>query len=158
MGPAKAARPLESNCFPSGGIFAQQFEVSPARQLLGCTMPIPNNSAVIAGDLVFVGGVGAVGDDGKLVGPGDPAAQTAAIVVRIEKTLRRAGLDLTSLVFVTVYLSKPDDYDAMNEAYARAIPAPYPARKCIVTPMFAAGRVVEMTAIASKVGRQIVSL
>lgn len=121
-------------------------------------MPFPNNSAVVAGDLVFVGGVGAIGDDGKLVGPDDAAAQTEAIVRRMQLILTKAGLDLTSLVYVTVYISDPAQYDRMNEAYARAIPAPYPARKCVVTHMFGAGRVVEMTAVASKVGRQIISL
>ncbi len=46
----------------------------------------------------------------------------------MEAYLAKAGMGLGNLAFVTVYLPDLSHYAAMNEAYARRIPPPYPAR------------------------------
>jgi 2-iminobutanoate/2-iminopropanoate deaminase len=121
-------------------------------------MTVPNNAAVVVGDLVFVGGVGPLDDSGALAAPDDAGAQTRATIRRLERILARAGSDLSQLAFVTVYLADATHYDAMNAAYASAMPQPYPARKCVITSMFNSGRLVELTAVASRAGRQVITL
>lgn len=110
-------------------------------------MPVPGNVAVLSGDTLYFGGVAPVDDTGQVVAKGDVAAQTERIIERMEAYLAKAGMTLQNLVFVTVYLPSLEHYAKMNEAYARRMPQPFPARKLIVTQLTLEGMVVEMTGI-----------
>jgi 2-iminobutanoate/2-iminopropanoate deaminase len=116
-------------------------------------MPIPANVAVLAGDTLYFGGVAPFDDSGEVVAKGDVAAQTERIFDRMEAYLANAGMTLDHLAFVTVYLPSLAYYAQMNDAYARRMAQPFPARKLVVTPLTRDGMVVEMSGIATRAGK-----
>jgi len=118
-------------------------------------MAVPANVAVMAGDTLYFGGVTPVDDNGQVVAKGDVTAQTNRIFDRLEAYLKKAGMTLNNLVFITVYTPSLSYYAAMNDAYARRMPQPYPARKLIVTTLTLEGMVVEMTGIATRTPKTI---
>ena len=113
-------------------------------------MPIPVNAAVLSGDTLYFGGVTPVDADGQVVAQGDVVAQTERIFDRLEAYLAKAGMTLSNLVFVTVYVPSLTYYAQMNEVYAGRMPQPYPARKLVVTQLTLQGMVVEMTGVATR--------
>jgi len=119
-------------------------------------MPVPANVAVLSGDTLYLGGVTPVDEAGQVVAKGDVTAQTHRIFDRLEAILARAGMTLANLVFVTVYVPSLSYYAEMNEAYARRMPQPFPARKLIVTQLTLEGMVVEMTGIASRQHKKVI--
>ena len=92
---------------------------------------LPFSPAVRAGKTLFLSGqVGVDPASGALV-RGGVAAEVDQIFRNIAAVLAAAGKDLGDIVKANVYLAHMDDYAAMNEAYARALEKPYPARTCI---------------------------
>ena len=118
-------------------------------------MKIPNNPAVKAGNTIYFGGIAPLGADGMVAAKGDVGGQVKTILDRMENYLKKAGMTLENMVFVTIYLSDLKLYEEMNRAYAQYMPGPYPARKVIQAPMTLEGMVVEMTGIASQDKKEI---
>ena len=71
--------------------------------------------AVRVGRRVYVAGTTAVGPDGRLVGPGDPAAQTRQAFAAIERALRAAGAQLSDVVRTRLFVTDISRW----EEYAR---------------------------------------
>jgi len=117
----------------------------------------PNNPAIVAGDTIYCGGLAPIDLSGRLLGSGDIALQTRAVLERMRQLLQAESCGLERACFVTVYLAHQKDYPAMNEAYAALMPQPYPARKVVVAPMFREGVLVEMTIIASRQLKRVVT-
>ena len=103
--------------------------------------------------LVFTSGQIALDPaSGSLVGD-DVAAQTDRVFDNLRAILRGAGLDLADIVKTTVYLVDMGDFAAMNEVYARRLPAPTPARTTIAAAGLPKGARVEIDAVA--IGRDL---
>ena len=110
----------------------------------------PYSQAVIEGDLVFVAGQG----------PGDPAtgelrlgdvrAQTEQVLKNMEAILVAAGSSLERVIRCNVYLRDIADFAAMNEVYARAFTAPFPARTTIQAAALPGGIAVEIECVARR--------
>jgi len=84
--------------------------------------------AVLAGGLAFLAGqIARDAKTGQLI-RGDVARQTERCIEIVEEILGELGLRLTDIVKATVYLSRIDDFQAMNDVYSRMFTAPYPAR------------------------------
>lgn len=108
---------------------------------------LPFSLAVHAGKMLFLSGqVGADPQSGAVV-RGGVGAEVDQIFKNISAVLAAAGKDLGDIVKANVYLSHMDDYAAMNEAYARAFDAPYPARTCIGVAALPLNARVEIEAI-----------
>ena len=92
----------------------------------------PYSLGVKTGNLLFVSG--AVGWDtaGEVVGDGGVKAQTRQAFENIRAVLEAAGATLENVVKVTVYLTDPDDYPAMNEVRAEVFPKDPPASTAFV--------------------------
>ena len=84
--------------------------------------------------------------------PDGIAAQTAATLGNMVRVLAALGLDWSNLVSMRVYLTDfARDYDAMNRAYAAAIPEDArPVRTCVGVRELVRGALVEMDCIARR--------
>ena len=74
--------------------------------------------AVKVGNQIFVAGTTATGDDGKLVGQGDPYLQTLQIIKNIEKALLMAGGSLENVVANRIYVTNISDWEKVGKAHS----------------------------------------
>jgi enamine deaminase RidA (YjgF/YER057c/UK114 family) len=72
--------------------------------------------AVRVGNAVAVGGTTAA-SGGKMVGVGDPAAQTRAILAIIAKALEDAGARLEDVIRTRIYLTDIDHWEAVGRVH-----------------------------------------
>lgn len=75
--------------------------------------------AVRVDRFVYVAGTTATDDDGKVVGPADPAAQTDYIIQKIERALVEAGASLRDVVRTRIYVINADDWEAIGRVHGR---------------------------------------
>lgn len=73
--------------------------------------------AVRIGNIIAVSGTAPIGTDGKLVGLGDPAAQTRRCLEIIRDTLATLDCPLSSVIRTRVYLTNIEDWQAAGEAH-----------------------------------------
>jgi 2-iminobutanoate/2-iminopropanoate deaminase len=91
----------------------------------------PYSHAVKAGGFLFVSGqVGVDPATGEFAAP-DTAGQTEQCLKNLTAILAEAGAGLGQVVKATVFLADLDDFQAMNQVYARFFPADPPARACV---------------------------
>jgi 2-iminobutanoate/2-iminopropanoate deaminase len=108
----------------------------------------PYSQAVRAGNLLFISGqTSADPADGRVV-PGGPAAEAAQCLRNIRAILKAAGADMENVVKVTVFLTDMAHFSAVNESYAAAFAAPFPARACVAVKALPLGCLVEIEAVA----------
>jgi enamine deaminase RidA (YjgF/YER057c/UK114 family) len=62
-----------------------------------------------AGNMVFVAGQAAVGKDNKMIGVDNITAQAEEVFWQLGECLRAAGTDLSQIVKMTTYLTRPED-------------------------------------------------
>jgi 2-iminobutanoate/2-iminopropanoate deaminase len=84
---------------------------------------------------------------GKLV-PGGIKEQTEQVFANLRDVLQTAGLSLHHVVKSTVYMTDLAEFGAMNEVYARHMPAPFPARSTVQVAALPLGAKVEIEVIA----------
>ncbi len=110
----------------------------------------PYSLGVKTGNLLFTSG--AVGWDAseKNVGVGDIKAQTRQAFENIRSVVEAAGGSMENIVKVTVYLTDPDDYPAMNEVRAEVFPKDPPASTAfVVKRLIPPDCLVEIEAVAA---------
>jgi enamine deaminase RidA (YjgF/YER057c/UK114 family) len=73
--------------------------------------------AVKVANQVFISGTTGMGDDGKLVGPGDPYAQTVQAFKVIEKALVKAGGSLKDVVRTRLYVTDISRWEEYGRAH-----------------------------------------
>lgn len=91
-------------------------------------------------------------EKGELVA-GGIQEQTERVIENLAAVLAGAGLGLDDVVKTTVFLISMDDFQAMNEVYARHFTASYPARTTVAVSGLPRGARVEIEAVA--VGRDL---
>ena len=108
----------------------------------------PYNQAVKAGGLVFVAGqVGVRPGEKQMVGT-SIAEQTEQVMQNLAAILEAAGSGMDKLVKTTVFLTNLDDFQGMNEVYARHVGDQPPARSTFEVAKLPPGLLVEIEAIA----------
>ena len=108
----------------------------------------PYSQAIKTGGLVFVSGqISLLPDHADVVGS-TIQEQTEQIMKNLAAILAAAGSDLGRLVKTTVYLTNLDDFQGMNEIYARHVGETPPARATIEVGRLPSGALVEIDAIA----------
>jgi len=76
--------------------------------------------AVRIGDHVWVSGTTATDASGKLVGKGDPYAQTKQIIANVERALAKAGAGLADVVRTRVYVTDIERWEEIGRAHGEA--------------------------------------
>lgn len=110
-------------------------------QVIPGPMPnLPFSAAVKADGLIYVAGT--------LSPTGDIRAQTRATIESIGEVLKKAGSSLANVASVNVYLTRAEDFAAMNEVYRTFWPKDPPVRTTIVSDLVIPGALVEMSMIA----------
>ena len=107
----------------------------------------PYSQAIRAGELVFVSGQLALRPgEAEMVGAGI-TEQTEQVMANLRAILEEAGSGLDRLVKTTVYLANLDDFQGMNEVYARHVGDRPPARATVEVSRLPSGALVEIEAI-----------
>ena len=109
----------------------------------------PYSQAIKTDGLVFVSGqISLLPDHADVVGS-TIQEQTEQIMKNLGAILEEAGSGLDRLVKTTVFLTNLDDFQGMNEIYARHVGETPPARATIEVGRLPAGALVEIDAIAT---------
>jgi len=83
--------------------------------------------AVRVGNVVEVAGTTAVDEQGQIVGPGDPYAQTSFILQKIEQALNAAGASMSDVVRTRMYVTDIANWEAIGRAHGDYLRAVKPA-------------------------------
>jgi reactive intermediate/imine deaminase len=115
----------------------------------GLNAPISHyTDAVRFGDVLYVSGIGPLGEDGALVGGSDPAEQTRQIFKNLDTVLRAAGATPADVLKVTVYLTHIADRTAINPVRQQFFGAARPASTLVeVSALAVPGMRVEIEAV-----------
>ena len=107
----------------------------------------PYNQAIVAGELVFVAGQLGLAP-GETAVEGDIGRQTEQALANLAAILEAAGSSMDKLVKTSVFLADLDDFQGMNEVYARHVGDQPPARSTFQVAKLPPGLLVEIEAIA----------
>jgi enamine deaminase RidA (YjgF/YER057c/UK114 family) len=76
--------------------------------------------AVRTGDEIHVSGTTATDDDGRVVAPDDPSAQTARAIENVETALSALDSSLSDVVRTRLFVTDIDDWEAIGRAHGDA--------------------------------------
>lgn len=118
------------------------------------TPPVgPFSQAIEIDGFVYLSGqVGQDPTTGKLT-PGGVIAETEQAFLNAAAVLRAASLAFDDVISVRVFLTRMEDYQAMNSIYSRHFAEPFPARTAVGVGALPLGACVEIDMIAKARGR-----
>ena len=105
--------------------------------------------AVRIGNHVFLSGTTATDGEGRIVGMGDPYAQTRQILANIASALARAGATLEDVVRTRIFLTDITQWEAVGRAHGEVFGTIRPACTMVeVSKLIAPELLVEIEADA----------
>jgi 2-iminobutanoate/2-iminopropanoate deaminase len=111
--------------------------------------PFLLSQAIQAGNLLFISGQAAIGDDGELVGKGDFDRQAEQAFKNLDRVLRAAGSSLRHVVKVTIFLTSMNNFSKIVELRRKWFAAPYPADSIVeISGLYSPDAMIEIEAIA----------
>jgi 2-iminobutanoate/2-iminopropanoate deaminase len=110
----------------------------------------PYSQGIVSGDLVFVSGqLGIDPAAGHVVG-GGIVEQTEQVMKNLAAILAEAGSSLDDILMTSIFLIDLQDFQAMNEVYARHLSEPYPARATVQIAALPSGARIEIAVVARR--------
>ena len=107
------------------------------------------SQAIRAGNLLYVSGQAAVGDDGQIVGSGDFDLQAERALRNLQRVLVAGGSSLSSIVKVTIFLTSMRHFPKIVELRRKWFTAPYPADTIVeVAALYSPDAMIEIEAVA----------
>lgn len=101
------------------------------------------------GRLVFISGMLAKDADGKIVGVGDPTAQTRQVCENLKSAVEAAGGTLDDICRVDVYVRNMEHFDQIHAVRREYFSEPLPASTMVeITKMTTPDALIEINAIA----------
>lgn len=110
----------------------------------------PYSQGIEANGFVYVSGQLPINPATGEFAEGGIQAEARQSLTNIKNILAEAGLDMSSVVKVTVLLADISNFAAVNEVYAEFFTAPYPARSAFAVAALPKGANIEIEAIAAK--------
>ncbi len=95
---------------------------------------------------VYVAGLVSIDVDGNLVAKGDARAQAVHVCRALETIARQFDADLSRVVQATLYITRRDDYRAINDGYAEVFGQNKPSRATVIVGMTDPEFLVELVA------------
>jgi len=112
----------------------------------------PYSQGIIHGDLVFLAGqIGLDPATGRLV-EGGVVAEVERALANVGAALEAAGSGLDRVLRVVLYLADLADFEAVNQAMARAFREPFPARSTVEVARLPRDARVEIEVTAARSG------
>jgi 2-iminobutanoate/2-iminopropanoate deaminase len=108
----------------------------------------PYSQAIKAGGLVFVAGQVSLKPGDKEISGATIQEQTEQVLANLGAILEAAGSGFDRLVKTTVFLQSLDDFQGMNEVYAKHVGELPPARSTVEVAKLPSGALVEIEGIA----------
>ncbi|PWN86833.1 putative translation initiation inhibitor, yjgF family [Acaromyces ingoldii] len=108
------------------------------------------SQGIKVGNLVFVSGQVALGEDASIVGKGDFPAQIEQAFLNLSRVLQSAGSDLSKVAKVTIFLvNMKEHFGYVRQARAKYFSVPYPADTIVeVKSLYHPDVLIEIEAIA----------
>jgi aminoacrylate peracid reductase len=115
----------------------------------GAAKPIaPYVQGSQVGDVLYVAGTLAIGQNGESLHPGDVRAQTRYVIEQIIAVVETAGGTVADIAYNAIFLKNRADYAAFNEVYAEHFGQNPPARYCIICELVREEFLVEIASTA----------
>jgi 2-iminobutanoate/2-iminopropanoate deaminase len=108
----------------------------------------PYSQAVIEGNLLFASGQIPLDPASGALVSGSIERSAERIFDNLEAVLREAGLTFQDVVKTTVFLTKTEDFPAMNAVYAKRFGDHRPARSTVTVAALPKGAPIEIDLIA----------
>lgn len=109
----------------------------------------PFSQAVVNGNLIFTSGSICLTTEGKLL-EGTIEEQIHQIMKNLQAILQEAGVDFSSVVKTTIYVTDMSIYGKVNEIYGTYMSDPFPAREVVCVKELPLSAKVEISMIAIK--------
>lgn len=106
----------------------------------------PYSPALQVGPWVFISGQLGMSAEGELLE--GVADQTRQALENAKALLVAAGLDLSHVVRVTIYLARMEDFETVNSVYETFFSPPYPARAAVEVSRLPKDALVEIEMMA----------
>jgi len=109
----------------------------------------PYNQAVQTGNLLFISGQIALIPGTETLNNASIADETHQVMKNLEAILKAQGLDFSSIIKTTIFLSGMEHFATVNEVYAQYFSGDHPARETVAVKGLPRNVNVEISMIAS---------
>ena len=108
----------------------------------------PYSQAIVCGNMLYASGQIPINPRTGNIESDDISEQAHRVFKNIGAVLAAKGLDFSSVVKTTVFLTDLGDFNTVNEIYGGYFTEPYPARSCVQVAKLPRGAKIEVEIIA----------